>query len=193
VSRLIEEMAKHVKRGVYGFLEQMSYDMCKILGLTAAASIYDFDMQRYTKTPEGLKRVGDIARELGKNRDLGSNQTKMVSEEMQNLFAQNVRVNRLFHTRYDLDALDADQMLRLHGPMAEILNSCEAMASLRVGAGASLYQHTLEFRRYLTARFGYDAESMGLMASPEAVGIGSQGEARSPNVGVLLRQLREYM
>jgi hypothetical protein len=85
----------------------------------------------------------------------------MVSAEMQNIFGQNVRVNRLFHAR--LDAPDAAQLLRLDGPVAEILSSCDKLASLRVDKGAALYQHTLEFRRYLAARFGY-AGSMGLMA-----------------------------
>jgi hypothetical protein len=163
VNGLIEGMEKHVKRGVHGFLEQMSYDMCKILKLTAAASIYEFGMQRYRDAPEGLKRVDQIAQELGKDRDLGANQTKVVSEALQNIFRQNVRVNRLFHTRYDLDALDAEQLLWLDGPVAEILNSCEEMAILLITTGAALYQHTLEFRRYLAARFGY-AEGMGLMA-----------------------------
>jgi hypothetical protein len=45
-------------------------------------------------------------------------------------------------------------------------------------------------RQYLTARFGYDAASIGLMLLPETVTIGSQGEPRSTNIGVLLRQLR---
>jgi hypothetical protein len=144
VNGLIEEMERYVKRGIYGFLEQMSYDMCMILQLTTATSIYDFEMQRYTGTPEGLNRVDHIAQELGKPLDLSSNQTKMVSEEMQSLFTQNVRVNRLFHTRYRLDVLDAEQMLRLHGPMTQIINSCEKMASLRITTCASLYKHTFD-------------------------------------------------
>jgi hypothetical protein len=80
VNGLIEGMEKHVKRGVYGFLEQMSYNMCKILQLTAAASIYEFGMQRYRDAPEGLNRVGGIAQELGKDLGLDSKQTKMVSD-----------------------------------------------------------------------------------------------------------------
>jgi hypothetical protein len=135
--------------------------------------------------------VGDIAQELGKELDLGAKQTETVSAEMQRIFRQNVRVNRLFHTRYNLDALDAEQLLRLDGPVAEILDSCEKLASLRVDKGAALYQHTLEFRRYLAARFGY-AGNMGLMDLPEAVGTGARREARSPGVGALLRQLCEY-
>jgi hypothetical protein len=190
VNGLIEGMERHVKRGVHGFLEQMAYDMCRMLQLTAAASVYGFDMQRYKDTPEGLGRVGDIARELGKDLDLGAKQTAMVSAEMQNIFGQNVRVNRLFHAR--LDAPDAEQLLRLDGPVAEILSSCDKLASLRVTTGAALYQHTLEFRRYLAARFGY-AGNMGLMALPEAVGTGARREARSPGVGALLRRLRECM
>jgi hypothetical protein len=132
VNGLIEGMERHVKRGVHGFLEQMSYDMCKMLQLTAAASIYEFGMQRYRDAPEGLNRVDQIAQELGKERDLGANQTKTVIEALQNIFRQNVRVNRLFHARYNLDALDAEQMRRLDGPVAEILSSCEEMAILRV-------------------------------------------------------------
>jgi hypothetical protein len=200
VNGLIADMERHVKRGVYGFLEQMSYDMCKILQLTAAASIYEFDMQRYKDTPDGLNRVGDIAQELGKNRDLGAKQTNMVSEEMQSLFAQNVRVNRLFHTRYDLDVLDAGQLLRLHGPMTEIISRCEKLASLRVTTGAPLYQHTLEFRRYLSARFGY-AESMGQAKTVEmqkslhtketALQTLSQNSEMSP-ISALLARLTHY-
>jgi hypothetical protein len=121
VNGLIADMERHVKRGVYGFLEQMSYDMCKILQLTAAASVYEFGMQIYRDAPEGLNRVDQIAQELGKDLDLGSNQTAMVSAEMQKVFAENVRVNRLFHTRYDLDALDAELLLRLHGAMTQIM------------------------------------------------------------------------
>ena len=188
VSRVIADMERHVKRGVHGFLEQMSYDMCRMLQLTAAASIYEFDMQIYRDAPEGLNRVGGIAQELGKDLDLGAKQTKTVSEEMQNLFAQNVRVNRLFHTRYGLDALGAEQLVRLHGAVAEIISSCEKLASLRVTTGAALYQHTLEFRRYLSARFG-DADSMGLMARPGAVL--SQNSEMSP-ISALLARLTHY-
>ena len=67
VSRLIAEMERHVKRGVHGFLEQMSYDMCRMLQLPAAASIYEFVMPTYRDAPYGLGGVGDIARELGKD------------------------------------------------------------------------------------------------------------------------------
>ncbi len=141
-----------------------------MLQLTAAASIYEFGMPRYRDAPEGLKRVDQIAQEVGKDRDLGANQTKTVSEALQNIFRQNVRVNRLFHARYNLDALDAGQMRRLDGPVAEILSSCDEMASLRVDKGAALYQHTLEFRRYLAARFGY-AEGMGLSQKKVEVGL----------------------
>jgi hypothetical protein len=184
VNGLIEGMEKHVKRGVHGFLEQMSYDMCRMLGLTAAASVYGFDMPMYKDAPEGLRRVGDIAQELGKDLDLGAKQTETVSEALQNIFKQNVGVNRLFHAR--LDAPDAEQLLRLDGPVAEILDSCEKLASLRVTTGAALYQHTLEFRRYLAARFGH-AEGMGLMARPGAAL--SQNSEMSP-ISALLARLR---
>jgi hypothetical protein len=188
VNGLIADMERHVKRGVHGFLEQMSYDMCRMLQLSAAASIYEFDKPTYRDAPEGLNRVGGIAQELGKDLYLGAEQTKTVSEEMQNLFAQNVRVNRLFHTRYGLDALGAEQLVRLHGAVAEIISSCEKLASLRVTAGNALYQHTLEFRRYLSARFG-DADGMGLMARPGAAL--SQNSEMSP-ISALLARLTHY-
>jgi hypothetical protein len=69
-----------------------------------------------------------------------------------------------------------------------ILSSCDKLASLRVTTGAALYQHTLEFRRYLSARFG-DADGTGLMARPGAAL--SQNSEMSP-ISALLARLRHY-